>query len=89
MSKNKISLNVISSKKIKKKHYVMIKANKKCALKSLDLRKYKVKRLRNISTRSKKITKQKETNLNFKLVFKNAKKKKKDNQRENTPNLSQ
>lgn len=29
MSKNKISLNVISSKKIKKKHYVMIKANKK------------------------------------------------------------
>ena len=29
MSKNKISLNKISSKKIKKKHYVMIKANKK------------------------------------------------------------
>ena len=44
----------------------MIKANKKGALKSLDLRKYKVKRLRNISTRSKKITKEKETNLNFK-----------------------
>lgn len=29
MNKNKISLNKISSKKIKKKHYVMIKVNKK------------------------------------------------------------